>query len=98
MDGFTPPARRLKENHTSICPDYPWIERLLGSPPAVEKKQLLEQVNILFVLQQRAMQRRNRLAGILGAQCRRRNVLRQEQFDPVEQFRGRGLLFQAGDI
>src|SRR5690606_22297612 len=82
----------------SICPDYPWIERLLGSSPAVEKEQLLEQVDILFVLQQRPMQRRNRLSGILGAQRLRRNVLCQEQLDPVEQFRSRRLLFQARDV
>jgi len=36
--------------------------------------------------------------GVLAAQCLGRDVFRQQQLEPVEEFRGRGLLLDAGDF
>src|SRR3990167_1884191 len=54
----------------------------------------LEQMDVLLVLEQRAMQRRNELLGILGPQRIRRHVLDHQQLQPVEQFRGGRLLLE----
>src|SRR6266478_9577085 len=79
-------------------PRYPGpvIHNYSQSPafPPVQEGEALEQVDILLVLQERAMQRRDQLFRIAGAQHLGRDVLDQEQLDPVEQFRSRGLLLQ----
>src|SRR5688572_32072262 len=61
---------------------------------AAEEQELLDQVHVLFVLQERAVERRQRLA-LVGAQRFGRDVLRHQQLDPVEKLRGRGLRLQA---
>eukprot|EP01107_Rhizomastix_libera_P006315 TRINITY_DN20421_c0_g1_i1.p4 TRINITY_DN20421_c0_g1~~TRINITY_DN20421_c0_g1_i1.p4 ORF type:complete len:110 (-),score=5.62 TRINITY_DN20421_c0_g1_i1:555-884(-) len=53
-------------------------------------------MHVLLVLQQGAVQGRNAGAGILAAQGLGRNVLGQQQLEPVQQFRGGGLLLQPG--
>src|SRR5690606_41696177 len=68
---FRSPSRSLKKNGTSM------IE--CSAPATVQEHQLLEQMHILLVLQQRAMQRRNGLLRIVAAQRLRRNVLRDQQ-------------------
>ena len=60
--------------------------QLLLSPPRHEGE-ALEKVRVLLVLDQRACQRRHKLARIALAQQRRIDVLVQKQFQPVEQFR-----------
>ena len=60
--------------------------------------QPLEQVDVLLVLQQRAVQRRDDGLVVARAQRFGRNVLGDEQLEPVQQFRGGGLLLQAGQF
>src|ERR1051326_3744200 len=63
--------------------------RRLHFPPAQEG-QPLEQMHVLLVLQQRAVQRRDKFSRIAFAQRFRRHVLVEQQFQPVQQFRGGG--------
>src|SRR3979409_293795 len=56
----------------------------------------LEQVDVLLVLQQRAVQRRDNGLAVLGSQGVGRDVLGEQQLQPVEQLGGRGLFFEAG--
>src|SRR5580658_5011635 len=81
METGTPAARSRKKNLTSI--------------PAMQEQQLLEQVHVLFVLEQRAVQRRNELLRVVAAQRLGRNVLGHQQFDPIQEFRRGRLLLQA---
>src|SRR5688572_32663791 len=60
--------------------------------------QAFEQMHVLLVLEQRAVQRRNELLGILGAQRVGRHVLDHQELQPVEQLRRRGLLLQARHV
>src|SRR5712664_4812416 len=59
-----------------------------------QERQSLEQVDVLLVLQKRAVQRRDQLAGIAFPQHFRRDVLVEQQFQPVQKLRGRRLLLQ----
>src|ERR1700693_2751533 len=68
----------------------------LTSMPAAQEQQLLEQVHVLLVLEQRSVQRRYQLLGVVAAQYFGRNVLGNQQFDPVEELGGGRLLLQAG--
>ena len=54
MDTGTPALLSRKKNLTSI--------------PAIEKQQLFEQMHVLLVLEQRAVQRRDELLGVVAAQ------------------------------
>src|SRR3974390_1666160 len=84
MDTGTPASRSTKKNLTSI--------------PAVKEQQLLEQVHVLLVLEQGAVQRRNELLRVVAAQRLRRDVLRHQELDPVQEL-GRGRLFlEAGRL
>src|SRR5581483_3298345 len=65
---------------------------------AVQEGEPLEEMNVLLILQKRAMQRRNELLWIPLAQGFRRDILVEQQFEPVEQFRRRGLLLEAGRL
>src|ERR1700744_6481688 len=56
-------------------------------PPA-EERQPLEQMHVLLVFQERAVQRRDQLAWIALPQHFRRDVLVEQELQPVEQFRG----------
>src|ERR1700683_4542428 len=82
MDTGTPALRSRKKNLTSI--------------PAMQEQQLLEQVHILLVLEQRAVQRRNQLLGVVAAQRVGRYVFRHQELDPIEKLRGGGLFLQTG--
>src|SRR6266540_658383 len=64
-----------------------------GLPPRHEG-QALEQMHVLLVLEQRAVQRRYELFRIALAQRLRADVLDQQQFQPVQQLGGRGLLLE----
>jgi len=66
----------------------------LTSIPAVEKQQLLEQVHVLLVLQQRAVQRRNEpfASSLRSASA---NIFCHQQLDPIQEFGGGRLLLQA---
>jgi hypothetical protein len=55
-------------------------------------------MHVLLVLEQRAVQRRDGVLRFLGAQGFRRDVLGQQQLQPVDQFAGRRLLLQAGHV
>src|SRR5690606_1490856 len=59
---------------------------------AGEEGQPLEQVDVLFVLQQRAVQRRDHLFRVALRQDGRIDVLVDKELDPVDQLRGRRLL------
>src|ERR1700733_11424121 len=78
------------------------IQRLmraaLSAVVAVHEQQALEQAQVLFVLEQCAVQRRNDLFLVGGTQRLRTNVLGQQQLQPVEQFRCRRFLLQAGHV
>src|SRR5262249_11486783 len=68
------------------------------SLPAGDEGKPLEQVHVLFVLEQCAVQRRDQLARVTLAQRLGADVLVEEQLDPVEQFGGRRLLLDAGHL
>jgi hypothetical protein len=55
---------------------------------AVQEDQPLEQMHVLLVLQQCAVQRRQRRLAVTGTQRFRGNVLGQQQLEPVQQFGG----------
>src|SRR5580704_16087629 len=81
MDTGTPARRSRKKNLTSI--------------PAVKEQQLLEQLHVLLVLEQRAIQGRDELLRIVAAQGLGRNVLGHEELDPIQELGGGRLLLQA---
>jgi hypothetical protein len=56
----------------------------------------LEQVHVLLVLQERAVQRRDQLGGIALLQHLGRDLVDHQQLDPVEQLGGGRLLLQPG--
>ena len=60
--------------------------------------QALEQHDVLLVLQQGAVQRRDELARIALAQRLGADVLVQQQLQPVQQLGRRGLLLQARNL
>ncbi len=69
------------------------VQRQTGDPltsaalPPVQKRQLLEQGHILFVLEQGTVQRRDELAGVALTQHVHADILRYQQLQPVQQFR-----------
>ena len=64
------------------CPLSPVFTALL---PPVQEGQPLEQVHVLLVLQQRAIQRRDGGLGVLRPQHLGRQVLDHQQLQPVQQ-------------
>src|SRR4051812_41995700 len=77
-----------------------WTFILAPSPrsshfPPAQERQPLEQMHVLLVLQERAMQRRDQFPRIALAQHFRRHVLVQQELQPVQQFRGRGFLLET---
>ncbi|CAM2160920.1 hypothetical protein PT2222_90138 [Paraburkholderia tropica] len=65
---------------------------------AVHVDEPLEQRHVLFVLEQRARERRHRLRAVDGAQRFGRHLFGEQQLEPVEQFRRGRLLLQARDV
>src|SRR5690242_6617539 len=66
--------------------------------PPVQERQPLQEMHVLLALQERAVQRRDELAGIFRAQGLGRDVLYHQQLQPVEQLRGRRLLLEPGHL
>ena len=58
---------------------------LLRIDAPIEEYELLEQVNVLLILEQRAVKRRNRVARILSPERLHRNIFGEKQLDPVKQ-------------
>src|ERR1700674_875076 len=75
-----------------VCKGY-WLPAAF-----LQEDELLEQMHVLLVLEQRPIERRNR--GLVPRSTQRlgRNVLGQQQLQPIQQLRGRGLLLQAGHL
>src|SRR5579863_8926585 len=71
--------------------------RSLPLPPAQESE-LLEQVHVLLVLEQCAVQGRDQLFRLALAQGFGGDVLIEQKLEPVEQFRSGRLLFQSGRL
>ena len=71
-------------------PRRPKCKTADGSPAFSSRHecQPLEQMNVLFVLDQRAVQRRDQLLRIALAQRLDRNILDHQKLEPVEQFGG----------
>src|SRR4029077_13468537 len=65
---------------------------------SAQERQPLEQMHVLLVLEQRAVQRRDQLARITLPEHFRRDVLIEEKFQPVEKLRGRRLLLQSRNL
>src|SRR5882672_522960 len=63
---------------------------------ARHEDEALEEVHVLLVLEQRAVQRREDGLAVLGPQSVGRDVLGEQELQPVEQLGGRALLLQAG--
>src|SRR3954454_5959614 len=66
-------------------------ESNLHFPPAQER-QSLEQMHVLLVLEQRAVQRPDQLARVAFAQLLDAHVFVEQQLEPVQELRGGGLL------
>ena len=75
--------RRPKKKSTSIGG-----ARGSAGVAAVQEGEALEQVHVLLVLEQGAVERGDGLAHVLAAQRLGRDVLRDQQLDPVEQLGG----------
>ena len=65
------------------------------APGARHERDALEQVHVLLVLEQRAVQRRDQHLLVGALQRLGRNVLGEQQLQPVEELGGRRLLLQA---
>src|SRR2546428_4994056 len=63
---------------------------------ARHEDEALEEVHVLFVLEQGAVQRRDDGLAVLGSQGVGRDVLGEQELQPVEQLGGRGLFLEAG--
>src|SRR5690349_3647907 len=57
--------------------------------------QPLEEMHVLLVLEQRAVQGRDEGLAVLRVQRLGRDVLGEKELEPVEQLRGRGFLLEA---
>src|ERR1700744_1637658 len=82
-----------------------WGDRPDGGPrsgartsgtTARQESQALEQVYVLLILQQRAIERRDDQVLLVGAQRLGGEILYHQQLQPVEQFGRTWLLLQAG--
>src|SRR3954468_19934953 len=71
-----------------------------GSPPLPPRHEgeLLEQVHVLLVLEEGAVQRRDELPRIALAQLLGTDVLGEQELEPIEELGGRGFLPQARDL
>src|SRR5690606_2264991 len=65
---------------------------------AVYKGKTLEQVHVLLVFQQGPVQRRNDLGVVAILQYLFRNIVGEQQFQPVDQLRAGRLFLQTGDV
>src|SRR6185437_5323344 len=67
----------------------------LATAGARHEHDALEQVHVLLVLEQRAVQRRQERLAVAAVQRLGRNVLGEQQLEPVEELGGRRLLLEA---
>src|SRR6188768_1570202 len=79
----TPAARSIRKNRIST------VRRVSAGAAraAVHEDELLEEVHILLVLEERAVERRDRRLRVVAAQGLRRDVFRDQELDPVEELR-----------
>src|SRR4029077_3398815 len=82
--------RRVRRNNARPKTSSPLATCQKGEP--------LEQVHILLVLDERAMQRRNELFRIALAQRLGADILDQQELEPVEKLRGRRLLLHPRNL
>ena len=89
---------RLRAHPSSGVPAKLSLKNGGGRLPlaAAEEGELLEQMHVLLVLEQGAMQRRDQFLGVALAQCLRRNVLIEQQLEPVEELDVVGFFFSPG--
>src|SRR5260370_33883646 len=81
MDTGTPALRSRKKNLTSI--------------PAVKEQQLLEQLHVLLVLEQGAIQRRGGVLFLVAAPGPRREILGYPGLYPIQELDGGRRLLQT---
>ena len=82
--GPRPPA------HARMCrlPPMSWPHsRLLLVLAPCKKREPLQQMHVLLIFEQRAMQRRDQFALVRLPQVFRVDILIDQQLDPIEQFR-----------
>src|SRR5207253_3442979 len=65
---------------------------------SVQKRQALEQMHVLFILQQGAVQGRDQLCRVACPQHLGGNVLDEQELDPVEQLRSRRFFLQSKNL
>src|SRR5580704_17034025 len=77
-----------------------WLKPGYTSPSLApcHERQPFEQVHILLVLDQRAVQRRDEFLRIALAQRLDRDVLDHQELEPVEQLRGRRFFLHARHV
>src|SRR5262245_23863461 len=90
--------RRNRSPRSTTAEEFAAGQTGLSIFSAGHKRQPLEQVYILFVLQQCAVQRRDELLGIALAQSLGPDVLGHQQFQPIQKLGCRGLFFHARHI
>src|SRR5579862_4221976 len=90
----TPARRTAKKKSKSIAWPYAWTQALpaMLAAAALQEHELLEEVHVLLVLHQRPVERRDGGLVPLLAQRLGRNVLGEEELQPVQQLGGRRLL------
>src|SRR5260221_7244217 len=67
-----------------------------SGPLPRHKDQAFEQMDVLFIFQKRSMEGRDDGLAVLGPQGVGRDVLGEQELQPVEQLGGRGLLLETG--
>src|SRR6516162_7181798 len=70
----------------------------LSLSSAVEEGQALEEVDVLLVLQERAVERRDHNLGVVRAKRGHRDLVGHQQLQPVDQLGGGGLLLEPGHL
>src|SRR5205823_14943289 len=64
----------------------------------LHEHQPFEEMNVLLILEQRAVQRRDDGLAVLGTQRLGRDVFGEEELQPVEKLAGGRLLLQPGNL
>src|SRR4030095_3844691 len=80
----TPAARSIRKKRISMAPGA----SAGAARPAGHEHELLEGVHVRLVLERAAVERRDRRFRVVRAQGIRRDVLGDEEPDPVEELRG----------
>src|SRR5690606_18196316 len=80
------------------CADLRRISAASAPCPSRHKCQALQQMHILFIFQQRAVQGRDSLGGVAVFENLVGNVVGHQQLEPVDKLGGGGLFLQAGNL